>query len=285
MKRTWKCLLPTAVFALFFSIEPFAWSQGKYTQIVPPGSVSTLATGIDAAADVVGYYQDANYIDHGFLLRGGSYTTLDYPGAQLTYLDGINNSGTQIVGGTESSAFIYDVQTQTFSAPINYPGATVTGGNAINDAGTIVGIFVNKNGQKEAEYGFELVGSTFTEISPPHADSTQPTSISSSGIVVGNSNSIPNFLFYGGEYLRATIPNLPGARPFGISPAGSILVGQSGLSGFLYAKANGKLLTLIYPEADNTTAWSVNASGEVAGFYQDANVYYGFTWTPPASGK
>src|SRR5260221_11799209 len=57
----------------------------------------TLASGINDTGQIVGTYADASGV-HGFLLSGGSYTTLDAPLApQYTISQGINGPG-QIVG-------------------------------------------------------------------------------------------------------------------------------------------------------------------------------------------
>jgi hypothetical protein len=50
----------------------------------------------------VGFYYDANFLAHGFLLSHGQYTTIDDPNAgtgfnQGTAVDGINDQG-QMVG-------------------------------------------------------------------------------------------------------------------------------------------------------------------------------------------
>jgi probable HAF family extracellular repeat protein len=58
---------------------------------------STLATGINASGQIVGYYLDVFNVVHGFLLDNGSYTMLDVPGSTGTWAYGINDSG-QIVG-------------------------------------------------------------------------------------------------------------------------------------------------------------------------------------------
>src|SRR5260221_3487100 len=57
----------------------------------------TLASGINDTGQIVGTYADASGV-HGFLLSGGSYTTLHAPLApQYTIAPGINGAG-QIVG-------------------------------------------------------------------------------------------------------------------------------------------------------------------------------------------
>ena len=53
------------------------------TTIDYPGASDTFASGINNAGQVVGYYEDASGdIDaHGFLESGGSFTTINVPGA------------------------------------------------------------------------------------------------------------------------------------------------------------------------------------------------------------
>src|SRR5947207_9769082 len=59
--------------------------------------VGTIAQGINATGQIVGYYT-ASVNFHGFLLSGGTYTTLDDPlTTSFTEAFGINASG-QIVG-------------------------------------------------------------------------------------------------------------------------------------------------------------------------------------------
>src|SRR5438445_424812 len=51
----------------------------------PFAASGTVAEGINAAGQIVGYYADSNDDYHGFLYNGGIYTTLDDPQAFDTY--------------------------------------------------------------------------------------------------------------------------------------------------------------------------------------------------------
>ena len=64
-----------------------------------PGARFTVATGVNDAGQVAGYYAVAVGAggNHGFLLSEGAYTTLDPPGSIWTEAWGINASG-QVVG-------------------------------------------------------------------------------------------------------------------------------------------------------------------------------------------
>jgi probable HAF family extracellular repeat protein len=62
------------------------------------GSYYTNVYGINNVGQVVGNYNNASGApDHGFQYSGGSYTTIDVPGAFATLLLGTNDSG-QLVG-------------------------------------------------------------------------------------------------------------------------------------------------------------------------------------------
>jgi probable HAF family extracellular repeat protein len=56
-----------------------------------------VASGINDIGEVVGYFQDANRVFHGFVLVDGSYYPTDVPGATSTAVLGIDNAG-DIVG-------------------------------------------------------------------------------------------------------------------------------------------------------------------------------------------
>jgi len=75
-------------------------SNYTYTTFDFPGAsfLGTVATGINDAGDVVGYYYDSYVYTHGFLWAKGAMNTVDFPQSQMqTSLYGINNCGA-IVG-------------------------------------------------------------------------------------------------------------------------------------------------------------------------------------------
>src|SRR5712691_7403501 len=79
----------------------FLYSGGVYTTLDYPLETNgaTLATGINDAGQIVGYYAvDGSSNWHSFLYSGGKYTTLDDPLAtDGTFANGINGTA-QIVG-------------------------------------------------------------------------------------------------------------------------------------------------------------------------------------------
>src|ERR1700676_3084027 len=72
----------------------FVYDGTNYTTLDYPAASNTVATGINSAGQVVGYYTG----NHGFLYSNGSYTPVNYPlTASTTQPRAINDSG-QIVG-------------------------------------------------------------------------------------------------------------------------------------------------------------------------------------------
>jgi probable HAF family extracellular repeat protein len=80
-------------------------SEGSFSAIDVPGAQFTQASGINASGQLVGSFLDAGLPDclatfvgcHGFVLDGGEFTTVDFPGSTATLALGINDHG-QIVG-------------------------------------------------------------------------------------------------------------------------------------------------------------------------------------------
>jgi hypothetical protein len=95
----------------------FTLSGGTYASYDPPGSTYTVTTGINDSGDIVGYYCLTSECaagngwpsPQGFLLSGGTYTTIMIPGATATWASDINNNGLIVgnyadgVGGTNGS--------------------------------------------------------------------------------------------------------------------------------------------------------------------------------------
>jgi probable HAF family extracellular repeat protein len=95
----------------------------------------------------VGQYADANGTFHGFLLSGGSFTTLDAPGSTLTLALGINDAG-QIVGEYEASGRFHGFLLSGGSfTTLDPPGSTFTNALGINNVGQIVGLYSDASGR------------------------------------------------------------------------------------------------------------------------------------------
>jgi YVTN family beta-propeller protein len=94
--------------------------------------------------EIVGnYYITGSTVEHGFSLKAGVFTTIDFPGSNLqNYPSQVNNFGV-IAGGyldanSISHGYVYNAG--TFTA-INFPGAPNTGVTGINDSGELSGYY------------------------------------------------------------------------------------------------------------------------------------------------
>src|ERR1700758_3853717 len=74
-----------------------AQNNASFTTIDIPLAKGTFALGINPKGDIVGWYYDASFKPHGFLLSNGTLATIDVPNSTSTTVFGINPQG-DIVG-------------------------------------------------------------------------------------------------------------------------------------------------------------------------------------------
>lgn len=75
-----------------------------------PFTAATEPLGINSKREIIGYYIDLFFQLHGFLYRGGNFTTIDHPKAKLglfagTVTGGINDRGDVVGTYTDSNGF------------------------------------------------------------------------------------------------------------------------------------------------------------------------------------
>ena len=108
------------------------------------------------------------------VLAQGTYTQIDYPGAEDTICYGINAAGD--ISGSYASVdgrwhgFILSGGVYT---TIDYPGSTGTYVNGLNDFGQIVG---QTNSDPFVGFSYNIASQTFTQISYPGSSTTSPLS-------------------------------------------------------------------------------------------------------------
>lgn len=233
---------------------------------------------------------------------------LNINGAFTAMAFGINSAGTVV--GTDGNGNAFSLRGGTVSTFIP-PGGTSASAFGINDLGTIVGQYATAAG---SALGFIRAGSTYITINPSSGpDLVDPQGINNSGLIagfyVGNDGQDHGFLANqsaaSGGLLTATpladptIPSVaaePGAtfvfsQMLGINDSGAVVgyYGDSTTSqhGFLYDSLTGQYTFLDDPAAqfnngvEITQITGINDSGEISGFYSDANgVFHGFVATP-----
>lgn len=186
--------------------EAFPGSQGFQVFLDHAGSFtlpsvpsSALATGINNAGQVVGWFNNSAFTTEAFLYANGSYSTFNAPGATSTNFYGINNLG-QVVGeyfnDSGEHVFVLNTKSGTFT-PISVPCGTTSGGvgvTGINISGEIVGNCKVGNGVFSGhEFGFEYnyISGDFTKIFFPlsYTQDSFVTGINDNGQVVGFYNA------------------------------------------------------------------------------------------------
>jgi len=138
----------------------WTWDGGAYSFFTDPEADQTQggthADGINNIGQVVGHFQDAGSIYHGFLKNGDSFTTIDVPAALSTYALDINDRG-EIAGfyfdttGTPHG-FVRgrDGQFTTFDVP----GAVLTILYGNDDRGDLSGLYVDQAGNPHGFVAF-----------------------------------------------------------------------------------------------------------------------------------
>jgi probable HAF family extracellular repeat protein len=227
-------------------IDGFLFNGGIYTALNDPSATvsnsdqvqdGTIATGINDAGTVVGYYTAGvgfgpGQSVKGFVYNGSTYTTIQVGGETQTKPMDINDNGA-IVGDVVGSngavqGFLKNGNSIT---AINVAGASATHATGINDSGEIVGYYISSNG---IAHGFLDVNGTFTTLDDPDA--------------VGQGAQ--------GTFAEAT------------NDAGQIVgfyTDQAGREhGFIYA--NGAWANFDDPSANETLATGISNSGEISGY-------------------
>jgi probable HAF family extracellular repeat protein len=208
----------------------------------PSATMGTVARGINATGQIVGYYTNATGT-HGFLLSGGTYTTLDDPLAtNETVAYGINDAG-QIVGqyndlsGTHSFLYSGGVFT-TIDDPVN--GHTFASG--INNNGQIIGTLSDGTG----DHGFLL---TISPNPPPPAGTT-------ADMILRGSNTSPAVA---GQYEIYDIANNAIATGYSLGQVGTNWQ-FAGLGGFYGSDTSDMLLRNSARAASRSTTSATTTS-------------------------
>lgn len=221
-----------------------------------------------------------------------SYTTIDFPGATLTGVIDINNTG-KIVGlykdasggpppwsGLPTSGwhgFLHDGTTYT---SIDYPGALWTIANGINNAGIIVGVYMDSNGNG---HGFLYDGTSYSTFDRPGFSWSGIFDINNVGNIVGwtsDASGQHGYLYDGTTFTTIDYPGAISTGTYRINDTGNIVgwyVDASGNNhGFLY---DGATYTTIEPPGSTFThAYGINNAGDIVGSYEDITGGHGFLY-------
>ena len=270
-------------------------------------AAGTNVNGISNSGTSVGFAIDNNAVLHNFTVNPTKHKTaneLNINGSSTAMALGVNSSGTVVGTDGNGNAFTASKGKVKTFIPL---GGTTAAAFGINDRGMIVGQFVTST----ATPGFIKVNkNTYIQINAPSGpDVVNAQGINNKGLVVGfyvgtdgqdhgfmaNFKFAKNGVLTGTPITDPTIPTVsgePGAtfvfsQILGINDHG-IAVGYYGDSttsqhGFIYNTNTGQYTFLDDPSeafsngVEVTQITGINNSGEITGFYSDANgVFHGF---------
>ena len=159
-----------------------------------PGATATYGLAVNNRGDVVGQWNDTQFLSHGFLYSEGKITSIDYPGAFSTIVSGINDNGAIVGAFNDEAGNLHGfVLNRGRYAILDYPGATYTQPFGINDAGDVVGFYVIGRGPNN---GFLWRRGSFTTMNVPGAAETFPVAINNRGEIVCNSSAAKGLQAY-----------------------------------------------------------------------------------------
>lgn len=260
----------------------------EYETFAVPGAILTVAQGVNARGDIVGFFDDAGRRRHGFLLRDGLFATIDIQGAVSTDARGIGPDG-DIVGGYRRAGepgvniHGYQLTAQGDTVPVNYPGHTNTIPQRILPNGTILG----------CRHDQDTMGSMRGIVMGRHANEelnafasmnngATPDGRRIAGLYTDMANRTAGYVVEDGVFTPFFVPGSDFTAAWDINPAAQITgVYRDAASRFHgFVRSGDEYATLDVPGAAATRAFGINARGAVVGSYVASGVTRAFIATP-----
>jgi len=217
------------------------------------------------------------------LAAAQTYTTVDYPGATSTTLNGGPNVEGTSVGSYTDSAGLTHGFTRTAAGRMNAfdpPNSTATTPNFINAQGTIVGGYVDGTG---VSHGFVLKNGHYRNVDFPGAPGTALTSINEWGEITGFAcNTDPTCAT--GPFESFTLSpwgSFNGFNPLGSNNSQATVVTDLGVvvgafedssdNVHGYVLFNHRFVTIDDPGTAFTFAGGGNLQGDIVGEYRNSD--------------
>jgi uncharacterized membrane protein len=221
-----------------------------------------------------------------------TYTTVDFPGAIATSLNGGPNPEGMSIGSYTDTSFVthgFVLTKKGVFTSFDPPGSTLTLPSFISPQGVIVGEY---NDSGSVSRGFVLNGGKYTTVDFPGAAGTVLSGLNPSGKMSGFSCSDPacgttgnattNHSFVvskKGVFTSFDPPGAVSSAASAVNPSGAV-VGTYADSGGVdhgYLRYHRTFTTIDFPGAILTFVGGNNAEGDVIGEYVDAaNVAHSF---------
>ncbi|MHB8218590.1 MAG: hypothetical protein ACYDDS_21165 [Candidatus Sulfotelmatobacter sp.] len=216
------------------------------------------------------------------------YTTIDFPGAIATTLNGgPNPQGTSVGSWTDTSGVThgFTLTSKSVFTSFDPPGSTATTPNWISPQQTIVGSYLDAS---SVSHGFILVGSTYTTVDFPGAAGTVLTSLNPSGQMSGfsclvatcASGTFHSFLVSkSGAFTSFDPPGAVSSTASTVIASGAVVGSytDSAGAGHGYLLYHGTYTTIDFPGSIFTFTGAANPEQQSVGLYTDAaNVSHSF---------
>jgi hypothetical protein len=261
-------------------------SIGHFGMIDFPRADACVANAINKKGKIVGGY-GGDVLDtsnHGFLLQGSTFKTIDYPLATGTELTGINDLKV-IVGYYNDSGgnrHGFELSGSTYTS-IDVPGAAKPYGTIVWD--------INKSGESVGGYwdgtrahGFLLSGGVYTTLDPPGSISTTAVGINNFGQIVGwyadASDIWHGFVLSSGTFTTVDYPSKLNTFLFGINDNGQIVGAYDMQGGFIYQSGTFTDINVSLEPSGANLPSRLNDKGALVGLYiNSAGTIYGYNAT------
>jgi uncharacterized membrane protein len=264
------------------AVSSLMFARGyRFVKIDAPNSIFTDARGINAREEIVGSYEDADGVSHGFLLRNGLFSSIDVPNAEATLGARAINARGEIVGTFLDADFHGYLLRDGQFTQIDYPGATGSFVLGINNAGDLTG--------SHDLSGFLRKDGVFEDVHVPHSFTTAVYFAQDNGrVLVGQAQMPPDGAFHG--FVR----NKPGDFQLLVFPGSSVpctfarWINQRGdIVGFFtfadspdectgeqshgFLLRDGQYTQIDVPGSIDTKVLAINDDGVIAGNFTDRN--------------
>jgi uncharacterized membrane protein len=220
-----------------------------------------------------------------------TYTTVDYPGATATTLNGGPNPEGMSVGSYTDTFGVthgFTLTAKGVFTSFDPAGSTFTSPNFISPQGVIVGEYADS---AFVSHGFILEGGQYTFVNVPGAAGTGLSGINPSGEISGSTCSDPACGIFGATNTQHSFvkskkgvitifdppPPAISSSTSVVNPSGTVVGSYTDLGGgTCFAQCLGYLLdkgtytTINFPDSAFTFAGGGNAPGDIVGEYNDA---------------
>ncbi len=214
-----------------------------------------------------------------------TYTSLDYPGGNLTTARGVNDHGV-IVGAYRITSPRHALMIQAGQyiplAPETILGANVSEAFKINDRGDVVGVYADDSG---FAHGFLVHKGVLTTLDFPGASDKYAYGFNAPGTVVGywdlldpNGNLLAyhGFTWKAGTFTQFDFTSAIDTALFGVNASGDLVgawdpgITSTVENGFVCAKGRCASFDVPFQGAIQTQPDDINANGKIVGTWVDA---------------